>query len=120
MSSLPASERPAVEARPVARTTFSHTSEARDPITVLIVIPSLDAGAADAGAVDLTRLLTAAGHHVIVASRAGRLVADVTAAGGEFLALDLASNNPIVMLRNAGALIRIARERKCDVIHALG
>ncbi len=119
MSSLPASERPAVEARPVARAGFSQT-EARDPITVLIVIPSLDAGAADAGAVDLTRLLTVAGHHVIVASRAGRLVADVTAAGGEFVPLDLASNNPIVMLRNAGALIRIARERKCDVIHALG
>ncbi len=120
MSSLPASEIPAVEAHPVARAPFAHTSEARDPITVLIVIPSLDAGAADAGAVDLTRLLTAAGHRAIVASRPGRLVADVTAAGGEFLALDLASNNPIVMLRNAGVLIRIARERKCDVIHALG
>ena len=120
MSSLPASEIPAVEARPVARAGITHTSETRDPITVLIVIPSLDAGAADAGAVDLTRLLTAAGHRAIVASRPGRLVADVTAAGGEFVPLDLASNNPIVMLRNAGVLIRIARERKCDVIHALG
>ena len=86
MSSLPASEIPAVETRPVARAAFAHTSEARDPITVLIVVPSLDAGAADAGAVDLTRLLTAAGHRAIVASRPGRLVADVTAAGGEFVA----------------------------------
>jgi glycosyltransferase involved in cell wall biosynthesis len=89
-------------------------------LTVLIVVPSLDVGAADAGALELVRVLTAAGHRAIVASRAGRLVADVTAAGGEFVPLDLASNNPIVMLRNAGALIRIARERKCDVIHALG
>jgi glycosyltransferase involved in cell wall biosynthesis len=120
MSSLPASDITAVDTRSVARVGSAKTGEARDPITVLIVIPSLDAGAADAGAVDLTRLLTAAGHRAIVASRPGRLVADVTAAGGEFLALDLASNNPIVMLRNAGALIRIARERKCDVIHALG
>ena len=56
----------------------------------------------------------------IVASRAGRLVADVAAAGGEFVPLDLSSNNPVVMLSNAGVLIRIARERKCDVIHALG
>jgi glycosyltransferase involved in cell wall biosynthesis len=111
---------PAVDTRLKARVALAPMGEARDPITVLIVIPSLDAGAADAGAVDLTRLLTAAGHRVIVASRAGRLVADVTAAGGEFLALDLASNNPIVMLRNAGVLVRIVRERKCDVIHALG
>ena len=56
-----------------------------------------------------------AGHRAIVVSRAGRLVADVTAAGGEFVPLDVASNNPIVMLRNAAVLIRLARERQCDV-----
>jgi glycosyltransferase involved in cell wall biosynthesis len=120
MSSLPASDVSAVVAHPAARAGFKQPNEARRPITVLIVVPSLDAGAADAGAVALTRVLTAAGHRAIVASRAGRLVADVTAAGAEFVALDLASTNPVVMLRNAGALIRIARERKCDVIHALG
>jgi len=119
MSSLPASEMPSVETDRIARA-FAQAGQARDPITVLIVIPSLDAGAAAAGAVDLTRVLAGAGHRAIVASRAGRLVADVTAAGGEFVALDLASNNPAVMLRNAGALIRIAREQNCDVIHALG
>ena len=120
MSSLPASELPAAEARPIARAAFAQTGAARDPITVLIVVPSLETGAADAGALGLTRVLTAAGHRAIVASRAGRLVADVTAAGGEFVPLDLASNNPAVILRNARALIRIARERKCDAIHALG
>src|SRR6185312_15959915 len=112
MSSLPASEMP-VMARPFARAAFAQSDTASDPITVLIVVPSLDAGAADVGAVGLTRVLTAAGHRAIVASRAGRLVADITAAGGEFVPLDLSSNNPAVMLR-------IARERKCDVIHALG
>jgi glycosyltransferase involved in cell wall biosynthesis len=120
MSSLPASEMPAVETRPFARAAFVQPGTATDPITVLIVVPRLDAGAADVGAVGLTRVLTAAGHRAIVASRAGRLVADITAAGGEFVPLDLSSNNPAVMLRNAGVLIRIARERKCDVIHALG
>ncbi len=120
MSSLPASELPAAEARSVARAAFAQAGKARDPITVLIVVPSLEAGAADAGAVGLTRVLTAAGHRAIVASRAGRLVADVAAAGGQFVPLDLASNNPAVMLRNTEVLIRIARECKCDVIHALG
>jgi glycosyltransferase involved in cell wall biosynthesis len=119
MSSLPASEMPVV-ARPFARAAFAQSDIASDPITVLIVVPSLDAGAADVGAVGLTRVLTTAGHRAIVASRPGRLVADITTAGGEFVPLDLSSNNPAVMLRNAGVLIRIARERKCDVIHALG
>src|SRR5512135_1465055 len=120
MSSLPAAEMPAIETRRGARPAFAQAGKAPDPITVLIVIPSLDAGAAAAGAVDLTRMLTAAGHRAIVASRAGRLVADVTAVGGEFVALDLASHNPVIMLRNASVLIRITREQKCDAIHALG
>jgi glycosyltransferase involved in cell wall biosynthesis len=120
MSSLPASERPAAKTRVVARAAQVQSGKAHDALTVLIVVPSLDAGAADAGAVGLTRILAAAGHHAIVASRVGRLVADITAAGGEFVPLDLGSHNPVVMLSNARALVRIARERNCDVIHALG
>ncbi|MEJ2374646.1 MAG: glycosyltransferase [Pseudolabrys sp.] len=121
MSSLPAPELQTLEQHPApSESSAAKAEEARTPITVLIVVPSLDVGAADAGAVALTRALTGAGQRAIVASRAGRLVADVKAVGGEFVALDLASNNPAVMLRSAGALIRIARERNCDVIHALG
>jgi glycosyltransferase involved in cell wall biosynthesis len=103
-----------------ARSARKARSEPRDAITVLIVVPTLDTGAADAGAVGLTRILGAAGHRVIVVSRAGRLVADVTAGGGEFIALDAASHNPITMLRNTAALLRLVREQKCDIVHALG
>ena len=91
-----------------------------DPITILIVVPTLDGGAADAGAVELVRILQNAGQHAIVASRAGRLVADVTSAGAEFVALDTGTNNPITILRNAAALSRLARDRQCDAIHAFG
>ena len=121
---------PSVKDRPpvVARGDFSQPDsdtptrprQVHDPMTILIVVPTLDGGAADVGALGLVRILTAAGHRAIVASQAGRLVADVTAAGGEFVALDLASNNPLRMLRNAAMLNRIARERQCDAIHALG
>ena len=130
MSSFIAPETPAVKngtvvtargivskARPGAA---ANGTAARDPITVLIVVPTLDGGAADAGALELVRILGQAGHHAIVASRAGRLVADVTAAGAEFVALDVGTNNPISMLRNAAVLNRLARDRRCDAIHAFG
>ena len=130
MSSSPAPQSPAVKNRPsvAARDAYrqAQSSEpaavvvARDPITVLIVVPTLDGGAADAGALELVRILCAAGHRAIVASRAGRLVADVTAAGGEFVPLDVDTHNPIVILRNAGMLNRLARERHCSAIHAFG
>ena len=130
MSSLPAPGMPAAKRRSSATTRGDnsetgndakpHVHTARDPLNVLIVVPTLEVGAADFGAVGLARILNDAGHRAIVASKAGRLVADVTAAGGEFIPLDVASNNPLRMLRSALALTRIARERQCDVIHALG
>lgn len=111
MSGLPAAETPAAD---------TQTAVLSPPITVLIVAPSLEAGAADTGALELARILTQAGSNAIVVSRAGRLVSDVTALGAKFVALDVSSNNPAVMLRNGLTLLRIAREQRCDVIHALG
>ncbi|HEX5212139.1 MAG TPA: glycosyltransferase [Pseudolabrys sp.] len=112
--------RPPASARAIADSVETHASPGPAPLTVLIVVPTLDVGAADVGALGLVRILTQAGHRAIVASQAGRLVADVTACGGEFVPLDLASHNPLRILRNAIALNRIARDNRCDFIHALG
>jgi glycosyltransferase involved in cell wall biosynthesis len=88
------------------------------PLTVLVVVPTLHAGAADAGAIDLVRILKSGGHRVIVASQGGRLESEVGAA--EFVRLDVASRNPVVMTKCALTLTRLARGRRCDVIHAHG
>lgn len=90
------------------------------PLTVLIVAPTLHAGAADAGALDLARILTGNGHRAIVVSNGGRLEDDVAATGAEFIRLDVADFNPIFIARAAFALARIVRSRRCDVIHAHG
>jgi glycosyltransferase involved in cell wall biosynthesis len=90
------------------------------PLTVLIVVPSLHAGAADAGVIGLVRILTSAGHRAIVVSRGGRMEDEVAAAGGTFVRLDVASKNPAVMLLNAAALVRLIRRSGCDVVHAHG
>jgi glycosyltransferase involved in cell wall biosynthesis len=90
------------------------------PLTVLIVVPTLDAGAADQGALELVRILVGAGHKAIVVSRGGRLVKDVLGARGEFVRLPVDSKNPFVMLRNGFTLAKLIRERGCDAIHAHG
>ena len=121
MSSLPASG-----PSPVGTDEVALKGKARAPlaanasITVLVIVPTLDGGASDAGAVELVRILAAAGHSTVLVSRAGRLAADVTTAGGEFVPLDVSSNNPVVILRNAIILRRLARERRCHVLHAFG
>ena len=87
-------------------------------LTALIVTPSLHAGAADAGAVQLVRILASAGHRSIVASSGGRMVNDVTATGATFVPMNVDRTNPIAIIRNALTLAHIAREQRCDVIHA--
>src|SRR5262245_28321036 len=121
MSSLLASA-----AQPAADETTVVTGEALgtkpSPLhaAVLVVVPSLDGGASDNGAVELASILAGNGYSPILVSRAGRLVADVTKAGVEFIPLDVSSNNPIVMLRNAFTLTHLVRERRCEAIHAFG
>ena len=90
------------------------------PLTVLIVVPSLDAGAADDGTIELVRILSRAGHRPIVVSRGGRREHEVAAAGGEFICRNTESKNPLVMLSNAFALAGMARKHDCDLIHAHG
>ena len=55
-----------------------------------------------------------------MASSGGRLAEVVEAAGGENVQLDMDSQNPAVVLRNAFALVRLVRERRCDMVHAHG
>lgn len=125
MSSLPASAtQPASDGDTAAHDSFGTRSDAPaaalSRIAVLVVVPSLDGGASDDGAVELVRILAGNGYSPTLVSRAGRLVANVTSAGVEFVPLDVSSNNPIVMLRNAFILARLVRERGCDAIHAFG
>lgn len=120
MSSLPVSEAPKSSPPPLRQPARPDARPGDEPFTVLIVTPTLDGGASDAGAVELTRVLAQAGYRTVVVSQAGRLVADATAVGARFVPLDVASNNPVTMLRNAFALTRLAREERAQAIHVFG
>ncbi|MBX9711698.1 MAG: glycosyltransferase [Xanthobacteraceae bacterium] len=89
-------------------------------LTVLIAVPTLESGAADTNALDLVKLLHGAGHRPVVVSSGGRLTGAVTANGGEFIAMDVASKNPVVMVACVRKLSRLIGQRGCDVVHALG
>ncbi len=93
---------------------------ATNPLTILILVPTLQAGAADVGVVDLVRILSSAGHRPIVVSRGGRLQPQLVAAGGEFVFAHMASKNPLLMLRNAALIRGLIRKYRCDVVHAHG
>lgn len=88
------------------------------PFTVLQILPSLETGGAERTAVDVAAALVAAGHRAIVASRGGRMVAELEAAGAEHLAFPAATKNPLAMALNVGRLAAFVRREGVDLLHA--
>lgn len=93
---------------------------ATSPPSVLLIVPTLDSGAADQTVVDIVGILRAAGQGAVVASRGGRKVAAVERLGAEHVALDVASINPLTMLFNVRRLMALIRRSGARVVHAHG
>ena len=87
-------------------------------VTILQVVPRLDAGGSEQATVEIADALTRAGASALVASEGGRMATAVTQTGGEVIALPVASKNPLTVLANARRLRRLIEDRKVDLVHA--
>jgi glycosyltransferase involved in cell wall biosynthesis len=85
---------------------------------VLQVIPELDAGGAERTTLDIAAALAKRGDRAFVASRGGRLEAELAQLGGELVRLPVQSKNPVTLVANAFALADLVRCEEVDVIHA--
>ncbi|MGE5271758.1 MAG: glycosyltransferase family 4 protein [Thiohalocapsa sp.] len=88
------------------------------PPAVLQVIPSLVAGGAERGTIDLAEALVVAGWTSYVASSGGPLERQLARLGAHHFTLPLASKNPLVIRRNATALRQLIRRHRIDIVHA--
>lgn len=84
---------------------------------VLQVLPSLVSGGVERGTVDTTRFLKEAGYKSFVASSGGPLVKYVEKNGSKHFKLPF-DKNPIHILMNAFALVKIIRKHKINILHA--
>ncbi len=94
------------------------TGEEKPVTTILQVVPELETGGVERTAVDIAQACKARGWRALVASAGGRLVEELEAAGGEHIAMPLASKNPFVMGANAGRLAEIIRREGVSIVHA--
>ena len=85
---------------------------------VLQVVPALETGGAESTTVDVARAVVAAGGRAIVASRGGRMVAELEAAGGTHFEMAVHSKNPVVMALNVERLARLIAREKVGLVHA--
>jgi glycosyltransferase involved in cell wall biosynthesis len=97
--------------------TLSARAEERAP-AVLQVLPSLVAGGAERGTVELAAALAASGWKPYVASAGGPLERDLARVGAVHFIMPLASKNPLVMRHNATALAGLIRRLGIDIVHA--
>lgn len=87
-------------------------------VTILQIIPELDAGGAERTAIDIAAGLTAVGARALVASEGGRLVGELQSHGGEWLPFPAKTKNPLAMALNVRRLARIAHQERAALIHA--
>lgn len=85
---------------------------------VMQIIPSLGAGGAEQGCVDIAAALVKSGATSIVVSNGGYRVPEVLRNGSIHIDLPVHSKNPFVMWRNVSRLKKIIRDMKVDIVHA--
>lgn len=86
-------------------------------LTVVQLIPALHSGGAERSALEIARALVLAGHRSVVISAGGRLVEQLQVEGSEHITLDLGRKS-LRTLGRLGALRRVLRELKPDIVHA--
>ena len=87
-------------------------------VTILQVVPRLDAGGSELATIEIAQALSRAGASALVATEGGRMAEEVGKAGGEIVTLPVASKSPFTILANIGRLTKLIRERKVDLVHA--
>jgi glycosyltransferase involved in cell wall biosynthesis len=86
-------------------------------LTVVQVLPALEAGGVERGTLDVARELVRRGHRAIVRSAGGRMVAELNAAGAEHLAWSIGKKSPAT-LRYVPSLRNWLQKTPVDIVHA--
>ncbi|MGH8029169.1 MAG: glycosyltransferase, partial [Arenimonas sp.] len=86
-------------------------------LTVVQLLPALDAGGVERTTLEVARALVAAGHRSVVVSAGGRLVDELVADGSEHLVLDIGRKSLATPFK-VFALRTLLRELAPHVVHA--
>lgn len=87
-------------------------------LTVLQIIPAFGTGGAEQACLDMAVALCARGDRAIIVSEGGWRVPLAQKAGAVFIEKNVATKNPIKIIRNAYWLADLIRREKVDVVHA--
>jgi glycosyltransferase involved in cell wall biosynthesis len=84
----------------------------------LQIVPALETGGAERSTIEIAEALAREGFLPLVASQGGRMVGELEAVGGEWIAMPLNTKSPAAILANAGRLSDLIRARNIPLVHA--
>jgi len=94
------------------------STDTRTRPAILQIVPRLDAGGAERTTIDMAGALAHEGWRALVVCAGGRMMGELEAAGGEWIAMDAASKSPITILANAIRIKRIIARENVKLVHA--
>ena len=87
-------------------------------MTVLQVLPELNAGGVERTTIEMADALHKAGHAAHVACSGGRMEDELARAGGVLHRMDIGSKNPLTLRRHTKALLELIKACNIDIVHA--
>ena len=88
------------------------------PLTILQIVPRMDVGGVERGTLGITEAVAREGGRAIIATAGGKLLPRVTKAGGEVIAMNVDTKNPLNLWQNARLLARLIQDLQIDIVHA--
>jgi glycosyltransferase involved in cell wall biosynthesis len=92
--------------------------QTKEPLRILQVLPELNEGGVERGAVEMNRELVKRGIDSYVMSKGGLLAKRIQRDGGRHVALDVCSKNPLTAPWRALSLRRVLKEIRPSILHA--
>lgn len=86
-------------------------------LTVVQLLPALQAGGVERSTLEVAAALVRAGHRAIVVSAGGRLLPELERTGAEHVELDIGRKSPLSLLK-LPALRALLRRERVDIVHA--
>lgn len=85
---------------------------------IMQIIPSLGAGGAEQGCIDVAAAIVKSGAQAIVVSNGGYRVSELARIGAVHIDMPVHSKNPLVMWKNIGKLRKIINRYDIGIVHA--
>lgn len=100
-----------------SKSAVRQTGQKKVPV-VMQIIPSLGAGGAEQGCIDVAAELVKSGAKSIVVCYGGHRIPEILRGGSIHINLPVHSKNPFVMWQNIGRIRKLIREMDVDIVHA--